>query len=97
MFTNAAASSSRGHRPLAANTWIHLAATYDGSALRLYVNGVLVATKPAIGSITTTNLPLHIGGDALNEWFNGRLDDVRVYNRTLTPAEIQTDMNAPAG
>ena len=35
--------------------------------------------------------------DALNEWFNGRLDDVRVYNRTLTQAEIKTDMDAPAG
>ena len=88
---------AQGPTTLPANTWAHLAATYDGSALRFYINGALVTTKAAIGSITTTNLPLHIGGDALNEWFNGRIDDVRIYNRTLTQAEIKADLATPAG
>jgi len=97
LISNGGEQLAQGTSALPANTWSHMATTYDGSAVRLYVNGALVATKPAIGSIVTTNLPLHIGGDALNEWFSGRLDDVRVYNRTLTQAEIQTDMTAPAG
>ena len=48
------------------NTWSHLAATYDGATLRLYVNGVLVATpggRP--GAITTSTNPLQIGGDSI--------------------------------
>ena len=72
--------------------------TYDGATVRLYVNGALVSTKTASGSIATTSLPLHIGGNSgLGEWFQGRLDDIRVYNRALTVAEIQTDMNTAVG
>ena len=62
------------------------------------MNGALVGTKTTSGSIATTNLPLHIGGNSgLGEWFQGRLDDIRVYNRPLTVAEIQTDMNTAVG
>ena len=64
LISNGGEQLAQGTSALAANTWSHMATTYDGSAVRLYVNGALVATKPAIGSITTTNLPLHIGGDA---------------------------------
>ena len=75
-----------------------MAATYDGSALRLYVNGSLVTTLPAIGSIVTSTSPLHFGGNTgLGEWFQGSLDEIRVYNRPLSAAEIQTDMTAPVG
>ena len=89
---------AQGSAALAVNTWSHLSATYDGSALRLYVNGTLVATTPAIGSIAISGSPLRFGGNSgLGEWFQGRLDDIRIYNRTLSASEIQTDMNAPAG
>ena len=89
---------AQGPAALPANTWSHMAATYDGSALRLYVNGSLVTTLPAIGSIVTSTSPLHFGGNTgLGEWFQGSLDEVRIYNRPLSAAEIQTDMNAPVG
>ena len=88
----------RAPAQLPLNAWSHMTTTYDGSAVRLYVNGSLVATTPAIGSITTTDLPLHLGGNSAHgEWFQGRLDDIRIYNRALTGAEIQRDLNAPAG
>ena len=46
--------------------------------------------------MTTSNNPLRIGGNAVwSEWFAGQIDEVRVYNRALTTAEIQTDMTAP--
>ena len=46
------------------------------------------------GSILTSNSPLRIGGNGIwGEWFNGLIDEVRVYNRALSPAEIQNDMN----
>ena len=76
------------------NVWTHLAATLSGGSLRLYVNGSLVRTTAAAGTVRTSNAPLRIGGNAVwNEWFSGQIDEVRVYNRGLTAAEIQTDMN----
>ena len=41
-------------------------------------------------------MPLKLGGNAIwNEWFAGTMDDVRIYNRALTPAQLQADMTAP--
>ena len=74
-----------GSSNLAANTWTHLAATYDGSIIRLYVNGVQVATQAKTGAIATSSNPLTIGGDPIyGQSFHGRIDDVRIYNRALT-------------
>jgi hypothetical protein len=85
-----------GTAQVALNTWTHLAATYDGSNLRLYVNGTLASTKARTGSLNTSTNPLRIGGDSVwSEWFNGLIDEVRVYDRALSAAEIQTDMNTP--
>lgn len=78
------------------NTWTHLAATFNGATLRLYVNGVQVATRAQTGQMPVSASPLRIGGNTIwGEYFAGRIDDVRIYNRELTAAEIQTDMNTP--
>jgi hypothetical protein len=70
-----------------------VAATYDGTILRLYINGVQVSTRAFTASLAITTQPLHIGGNAIwNEWYAGLIDEVRVYNRALSVAEIQTDM-----
>jgi hypothetical protein len=83
---------------LPTNTWTHLAGTYDGTTLRLYVNGVAVASAAYSGTIGTSNGPLRIGGNSLwGEYFQGTIDEVRVYNRALTAQEIQTDMARPVG
>jgi hypothetical protein len=82
--------------PLALNTWTHLATTYDGATLRLYVNGVQVGNVAVTGSLTTSTGALRIGGNAIwGEYFSGLIDEVRIYNRALTPQEIQNDMNTP--
>jgi glucose/arabinose dehydrogenase len=89
--------TAQGPAQLPVNTWTHLAVTYDGSALKLFVNGVQVSSTPVTGNIPITSLPLTIGGDTVwPEWFKGIIDDVRIYNRALTPTEIQNDMNIPA-
>jgi hypothetical protein len=87
------AASGGGALPL--NTWSHLAGTHDGSTIRLYLNGVLVASRAAGGTITNSNSPLRIGGNSIwnNEWFNGVIDEVRVYNTALSAEQIQADMN----
>ena len=78
------------------NTWTHLAATFDGVNLRLFVGGVRVDSQPVSGSITQSVNPLHIGGNAIwGEYFAGSIDEVRIYNRALTAAEIATDMSTP--
>ena len=82
-----------GTSALKANSWTHLAATYDGATLRLYVNGVQVASQAIADSLTSSTQPLQIGGDAaFGQYFKGTIDEVRIYNRALAAAEIQTDM-----
>jgi hypothetical protein len=82
--------------PLPLNTWSHLAATYDGSTLRLFVNSVQIASRAQTGPISTSSLPLTIGADTIHgSYFAGLIDEVRVYNRALTTSELQTDMNTP--
>ena len=76
---------------LPAATWTHLAATYDGSVARLFVNGTQVATRTQAGTLVTSTGALRIGGNTIwGEWFAGTIDDVRVYDRALTVAEIGT-------
>jgi PKD repeat protein len=84
-----------GGTQLTANTWTHLAATYDGSMQRLYINGVEVASRSQTGQIQASDGALRIGGNSIwGEYFQGRIDEVRIYNRALTVGEIQQDMSA---
>jgi chitodextrinase len=85
-----------GTAALSANTWSYLAATYDGTTTRLYVNGVQVASQAQTGAIATSTDALQIGGDNLyGQFFQGIIDEVRIYNVALTATQIQTDMNTP--
>ena len=85
-----------GTAALTANTWSYLTETYDGSTLRLYVNGTQVASTAHTGTIATSTNPLQIGGDSIyGQYFAGLIDEVRVYNVALTAAQIQTDQATP--
>jgi hypothetical protein len=89
-------ASMRGPASLALNTWTHLAGTYDGATLRLYVNGVQVASQARSGLIPASTGALTFGGDALyGQYFAGRIDEVRIYNRALSVLELASDMNTP--
>jgi hypothetical protein len=88
--------AATGPTSLPLNTWSHVAVTYDGSSLRLFVNGNQVASTAMSGTVVRSASPLRLGGNSVwNEWFAGRLDDVRIYNRALSAAEIQVDMATP--
>ena len=79
--------NATGSAQVPLNAWTHLAATYDGATLRLYVNGTQVGSKPQTGSIPASTGPLRIGGNSIwSEWFRGLIDEVRVYSRALTAA-----------
>jgi RHS repeat-associated protein len=84
------------------NTWYHVAGVYDAAArtMTVYVNGVL-DNGVLVGTVATSQVPssmdVNIGRrpdtPALFN-FIGTIDEVRIYNRALSQAEIQTDMNA---
>ncbi|MHC1707290.1 MAG: LamG-like jellyroll fold domain-containing protein [Bacteroidales bacterium] len=84
----------------AANTivpqmWQHIAWVYDGSTVALYMNGVLKGSKAASGTITSSTIAFTIGKCILasfNFVFGGRADEVSVWNKGLTQAEIQDMM-----
>src|SRR5271166_1095067 len=85
-----------GTSALATKTWTFLTETYDGATLRLYVNGVQVSSMAQTGNILTSTNALQIGGDSIyGQYFNGLIDNVRIYNTALTQSQIQTDMNTP--
>ena len=74
--------SAAGNNRLTTGTWTHLAATYNGSTLRLYVNGISVSSRAMTGTLNSSGMPLRIGGTTIwDEWFRGLIDDVRIYNR----------------
>jgi hypothetical protein len=88
---------SRGASPLPLNTWTHIATTYDGMTQRFYVNGVLVESRAQTGGIAVGNGALRIGGNNAftGEFFHGLIDEVRIYNRALSAAQIAGDMARP--
>ena len=70
-------------------TWMHIAATYDGATIRLYINGIEEGSLVASITIATNDLPLAIGAQSDGiRFFQGALDQVRVYNRALSAEEI---------
>ncbi|MEL6945264.1 MAG: LamG domain-containing protein, partial [Bacteroidota bacterium] len=78
---------------LPANTWTHVAATYDGSTSSIYINGELYQSIPVSGAIAQNDLPLSIGSDPgfASYGLNGQLDELRIWNRALSEQEIQAN------
>ena len=78
----------------ARNTWHHIAATYDGANIKLYLDGNLVATKAKTGAISTNTNILGIGNQTGgNEYFGGSVDELRLWNVARTAQQIQTSMS----
>jgi hypothetical protein len=87
-----------GTSALPVNTWTHVASTFDGATLRLYVNGALVSSVAQTAALTSSTNPLEIGGDSIfGQFFSGMIDEVRVYSVALAPSQIQADMTKPLG
>ncbi len=77
--------------------WHHLAGTYDGAALRLYVDGGLVAERPCSGTIDHSPFTINIGRNIESrETVRGAIDQVRLYDRALTSRELERSESDPA-
>lgn len=85
--------------PIPENTWTHLASTYDGARLRIYVNGQLANTLSVQRSICLNDNPLAIGAkyvpakDENMNFVEGMLDDVRVFDTALSATRIRELMD----
>jgi hypothetical protein len=80
-----------------AGTWYHIAGTYDGNYIRIYVNGALENSRPVTGTLwqDPTPTPFAISaycyGPTRDWFFNGAIDEVKIYNYARTAEEIQND------
>jgi len=83
-------ASDEGDTVLVANQWYHVAYTYKQPRLRLFVNGSMDREVSHTGALGINNNPLLIGKYDTNSLFNGVIDEVRIYNRALSPEEIMS-------
>ena len=72
----------------AAGKWHHVVVTYDGATMHLYADGALKASRPLKGKVPVNPNPVLIGKSGFREYFHGMLDDVMLYDRALTGAEV---------
>jgi hypothetical protein len=79
-----------GATPVADNEWHHVAGTYDGSNATLYIDGIADTIVEATGKISTNPQNLFLGenSQARGRYFKGLLDDVCIYDRALSDAEV---------
>ncbi|MEM4247170.1 MAG: LamG-like jellyroll fold domain-containing protein, partial [Candidatus Woesearchaeota archaeon] len=81
-----------GNTTLPIEQWVFLAATYDNTTMKLYVNGLLDNSTPLTGAIDTNNRPVSIGSSAYTPGpdtiINATIDEVIIYNRALTEEQI---------
>ncbi|MEF8874181.1 MAG: LamG-like jellyroll fold domain-containing protein [Candidatus Thermoplasmatota archaeon] len=81
--------SVNGKTSIPTNQWTHVAGSYDGGEIKIYVNGELDGSAPQSGGIENNTMPLSIGRSGFDgNYFHGRIDEVMVYNRSLSGDEI---------
>jgi hypothetical protein len=71
------------------NQWYHLVGTFNGTDIKVYLNGILKDITNAGGPIDDDNGILRIGSDDSGFYFDGTIDDVRIYDRALSAGEIE--------
>jgi hypothetical protein len=71
--------------------WHHIAASYDGSTMRLFLDGELVGSTAKTGPIDQTTEPVWLGNNPIeaNRGFDGVIDEVMLFDRTLSPLEVR--------
>ncbi|MDA3942738.1 MAG: peptide-N-glycosidase F-related protein [Bacteroidetes bacterium] len=81
---------------LGTNAWYHLAGVYTGTQVMLYINGQLIQTEDAIGELTHgTGVVMNLGDNPTwpGRFWNGKLDEIRIWEVARSEAEIQANMS----
>lgn len=98
-FANTGATGVGSNEPLPTDTWCHVAFVWNTGEndYRIYMNGEPVLTNPVNpAALRMTGEPLRIGTDGHhNQWFVGRIDEIRIWNVSRSAEEIERDMNRP--
>lgn len=91
--TNTVAGNFASPKQLTTEKWQHIGFTYDGTNFKVYLDGVEVGNLPKTGALSTDNTVAAAigrnGSDTAGGYFNGKIDDVRIYNRALTATEVE--------
>src|SRR5439155_12534694 len=82
-----------GSTIIPSNTWMHVAMTYDGSVLRLYLNGTLDGSIVINQPIVTDTITFTMGNNPESYALHGQLDEVRLWSVARSQAQIQATMN----
>ncbi len=87
---------ARARTRLPRNRWTFLAATYNGSTLRVYIAGRRAASRAVRGAFRKSAGPLQMGGDQVwGEFFTGSIDNVRIFSRARSPKQLARDRRTP--
>jgi hypothetical protein len=78
---------------LSTGVWYHVVGTFKSGAQKLYIDGKVVASGTAADTITYYSQEVWLGRGNFGGWFKGQMDDVRIYNYTLTPEQVQQVYN----
>ena len=81
--------------PIPLNKWSHVAITYDGNTLKLFINGNLISSKTSgliLNTLSSSGISIEESYNANGFWnpFNGKIDDVAIYSRALSTSEINS-------
>ncbi len=79
-----------GTTNISSNIWVFVSAIYDGSNIKIYINGKIDVTEPKTGNIYQNTDSVIIGKTNIAGYFDGSIDDVRVHNRALLINEIDS-------
>jgi len=79
-----------GQSDFSAGNWYHLAITYNEDVMKCYLNGEFLASETANDPVVQNDLPLEIGLETpvVSEYYDGKIDEIRIYNRSLSASEI---------
>ena len=80
---------------LNANQWYHIAAVKDGPSRKVFINGIEYPLSGSALNVVANNNPVRLGSDYGGRYFDGRIDEVRIWNIARTQAEITSTMNNP--
>ena len=82
------ANGTRSTTVLSAGRWYHVVGTWDGSTVKIYVDGKLETSAVRTGTIATDTRPVYIGGRSGTDLFDGMQRDIRLYNRAILASEV---------
>ncbi|MBI1225787.1 MAG: T9SS type A sorting domain-containing protein [Bacteroidetes bacterium] len=87
---------SKDGNELVVGNWWYVTMVHDGTNDIIYLDGEEVNNLPAAGTLNSTSYPLGMGNNPIEggQYFNGALDEVKFYNKALTPAEVSNLFNA---